>query len=84
MAAGAGVMRQQTVGMYGQMNFGQQQQQQQQNQQQQMGVANLARSALIGQTGHLPMLSGQAAQFNLQSQLLSSVCTVLDHDLSDN
>ncbi|KAI5647635.1 hypothetical protein M9H77_33640 [Catharanthus roseus] len=60
----------------------QQQQQQQANQQQQqigqiaqMGSANLTRSALMGQTGHLPMLSGQAAaaaQFNLQSQFLPS------------
>ncbi|KAL3343898.1 hypothetical protein AABB24_027425 [Solanum stoloniferum] len=106
-----GLMRQQSGGLYGQMNFGvggtslqqqqqqqlqqqqqqlqqqfqqQQQQQQQQNQQQQqiggqMGSGNLARAALMGQTGHLPMLSGQAAvaaaavaQFNLQSQFLNS------------
>ncbi|CAK9179890.1 unnamed protein product [Ilex paraguariensis] len=83
MATGAGMVRQQ-AGVYGQMNFGgsnalqqQQQQQQLQNiQQQQMGSANLTRSTLIGQTGHLPMLSGQAAaaaaaQFNLQTHLLS-------------
>ncbi|XP_027099799.1 transcription initiation factor TFIID subunit 12b isoform X2 [Coffea arabica] len=85
-----GMMRQQ-AGIYGQMNFGgnalqqqQQQQQQQQNQQQQqqmgqmaqMGSGNLSRSALMGQTGHLPMLSGQAAaaaaQFDLQSPFLTS------------
>lgn len=71
--------------IYGQMNFAsgqqqmpqqQQQQQQQQNQQiGQMGNATLTRSALMGQTGHLTMLPGQAAaaaQLNLQSQLLAS------------
>lgn len=71
----SGAMRQQQqAGIYsGQMNFGGAQQQQQQNQQQQQ----MARSAaLIGQTGHLPMLSGQsaaaaAAHLNLQAQLLS-------------
>ncbi|KAI3806808.1 hypothetical protein L1987_22723 [Smallanthus sonchifolius] len=54
-----------TARMYGQMNFstGQQQQTQQ--------IGN-ARSNLIGQTGHLTMLPGQAAQLNLQSQLLAS------------
>ncbi|KAK4349820.1 hypothetical protein RND71_029133 [Anisodus tanguticus] len=99
-----GLMRQQSGGLYGQMNFGaggtslqqqqqqqqqlqqqqlqqqQQQQQQQQNQQQQqiggqMSSGNLNRAALLGQTGHLPLLSGQAAavaQFNLQSQFLNS------------
>ncbi|KAL8043432.1 hypothetical protein ABFS82_09G122400 [Erythranthe guttata] len=52
-----------------------QQQLGQQNQQQmvQMTSGNLPRSALMGQTGHLPMLSGQAAaQFNLQNQFLTS------------
>ncbi|KAH6790078.1 Transcription initiation factor TFIID subunit A [Perilla frutescens var. frutescens] len=38
----------------------------------QMTTGNLSRSALMGQTGHLPMLSGQAAQFNLQNQFLTS------------
>ncbi|XP_068302990.1 transcription initiation factor TFIID subunit 12b-like isoform X2 [Pyrus communis] len=80
-----GMMRQQG-GSYGQVNFGgsggiqqQNQQQQQQNQAQQtqqLGGGNLSRSALIGQSGHLPMLSGPAAvaaaQFNLQPQLLAS------------
>ncbi|KAF3452051.1 hypothetical protein FNV43_RR08147 [Rhamnella rubrinervis] len=73
-----GVMRQQ-AGLYGQVNFGgstANQQQQQQTQQQQMGAGNLARSALMGQSTHLPMLSGAvaaaAAQFNFQSQMLAS------------
>lgn len=73
-----GMMRQQS-GLYSQMNFGgasTNQQQQQSNQQQQMGTGNLSRSTLIGQGNHLPMLSGAAAaQYNLQSQLLASVCT---------
>lgn len=73
------VMRQ---GIYGQMNFGgsslqQQQQNQQQQQQQQIGTGNLSRSALMGQSSHLPVLSSQAAvaaaQLNMQSQLLASV-----------
>uniref|UniRef100_A0A3Q7FW01 Transcription initiation factor TFIID subunit 12 domain-containing protein n=1 Tax=Solanum lycopersicum TaxID=4081 RepID=A0A3Q7FW01_SOLLC len=66
-----GLMRQQSGGLYGQMNFG--------VGGGQMGSGNLARAALMGQTGHLPMLSGQAAaaaaavaQFNLQSQFLNS------------
>ncbi|TQD96209.1 hypothetical protein C1H46_018193 [Malus baccata] len=80
-----GMMRQQG-GLYGQVSFGgsggiqqQNQQQQQQNpaqQTQQIGGGNLSRSGLIGQSGHLPMLSGAAAvaaaQFNLQPQLLAS------------
>lgn len=78
-----GVMRQQAAaGLYGQMNFGggaavaaaMQQQSQQQNQNQNQNQQNMARSALIGQSGQLPVLSSAAAaQFNLQSQLLSSV-----------
>ncbi|KAL4560085.1 hypothetical protein LXL04_032233 [Taraxacum kok-saghyz] len=68
--------------IYGQMNFasGQQQMpQQQQQQNQQIGQignnATLARSGLMGQTGHMTMLPGQAAataQLSLQSQLLAS------------
>ncbi|XP_076901332.1 transcription initiation factor TFIID subunit 12b-like isoform X2 [Bidens hawaiensis] len=62
--------------IYGQMNFTNGQQQQQQNQQQQqigqIGNASLARSNLLGQTGHLTMNPNQAAQINLQSHLLAS------------
>nr|XP_043637667.1 transcription initiation factor TFIID subunit 12b isoform X2 [Erigeron canadensis] len=49
--------------LYGQMNFGNGQQQQQTQQQiGQMGnAAGLTRSNLMGQTGHLTMLPGQAA-----------------------
>ncbi|QCE02401.1 transcription initiation factor TFIID subunit 12 [Vigna unguiculata] len=60
-----GVMRQQ-AGLYGgQMSFaaaggGA-------GQQQQLGGSNLSRSALIGQSGHFPMLSGAGSQFNLLS-----------------
>ncbi|KAI3737737.1 hypothetical protein L2E82_27749 [Cichorium intybus] len=65
--------------IYGQMNFAsgqqqmtQQQQQQQQNQQiGQMGNATLTRSGLMGQTGHLTMLPGQAAA-TAQLNLLAS------------
>ncbi|CAN0906900.1 Transcription initiation factor TFIID subunit 12b [Linum grandiflorum] len=72
-----GVLRPQQ-GIYGQMNFGAAgsaslQQSLQQNSQNQMGVGgntapNLPRSALLGQSGHLPMLTGST----LQSQLLTS------------
>ncbi|KAG9160067.1 hypothetical protein Leryth_005806 [Lithospermum erythrorhizon] len=48
------------------------QQQQQIGQLGQIGNVNLTRSQLIGQSGQLPMLTGQATQFNLQSQLLTS------------
>ncbi|KAL1551741.1 transcription initiation factor TFIID subunit 12b-like isoform X4 [Salvia divinorum] len=44
----------------------------QQSQMGQMASGNLSRSALMGQTGHLPMLSSQATQFNLQNQFLNS------------
>ncbi|KAH1085271.1 hypothetical protein AAZX31_07G036100 [Glycine max] len=61
-----GVMRQQ-AGLYGgQMSFaaaggaGA-------AQQQQLGGSNLSRSALMGQSGHFPMLSGAGTQFNLLS-----------------
>ncbi|XP_061364014.1 transcription initiation factor TFIID subunit 12b isoform X2 [Gastrolobium bilobum] len=65
-----GLMRQQ-AGLYGgQMNFGAAAASAQlQNQQQpsQLGGSNLARTAMIGQSGHFPMLSGAGAQFNLLS-----------------
>jgi transcription initiation factor TFIID subunit 12 len=72
-----GVLRQQQQqqqGMHGNVNFGGAGGiQQQAQQQQQLGTGgNLSRSALIGQSGHLPMLSAAAAQFNMQSQLLAS------------
>ncbi|OIW17096.1 hypothetical protein TanjilG_20200 [Lupinus angustifolius] len=52
-----GVMRQQN-GLYGsQMNFGSSASAQ----------LNLSRSAIIGQTGHFPMLSGAGSQFNMLS-----------------
>ncbi|CAN1218379.1 Transcription initiation factor TFIID subunit 12b [Linum perenne] len=72
-----GVLRQQQQqqGIYGQMNFGaggsaSLQQNLQQN-------SHLSRSALLGQSGHLPMLTGAAAaaaaaHLNLQSQFLTS------------
>ncbi|XP_042024414.1 transcription initiation factor TFIID subunit 12b-like isoform X2 [Salvia splendens] len=66
---------QQQLGGQGSMQQQQQQMGQGQLQQSQMGQmagGNLSRSALMGQTGHLPMLSGQAAQFNLQNQFLNS------------
>ncbi|XP_060205957.1 transcription initiation factor TFIID subunit 12b-like isoform X2 [Lycium barbarum] len=81
--------QQQQLQLQQQLQQQQQQQQQQQNQQQQqlsgqnqqqqiggqMSSGNLNRAALLGQTGHLPMLSGQAAavaQLNLQPQFLNS------------
>lgn len=68
--------QQQQGGVYGQVNFGGSQQSQPQNQQNQMMTGNLTRSGLMGQSGHLPMLSGTAAAaapMNLQSQMLNSV-----------
>ncbi|XP_021855363.2 transcription initiation factor TFIID subunit 12b isoform X2 [Spinacia oleracea] len=51
----------------------QQQPQQQQLQQQQQGSGSLSRSTMLGQSGSLPVLSGQTAQYNsMQSQLLAS------------
>ncbi|PRQ51503.1 putative transcription factor Hap3/NF-YB family [Rosa chinensis] len=70
-----GMMRQQS-NLYSQVNFGGSGaiQQQSQTQQQQIGGGNLPRAALLGQSGHLPMLSGAnaAAQFSMQTQLLAS------------
>ncbi|KAL6496932.1 hypothetical protein OROGR_028861 [Orobanche gracilis] len=70
---------QQQIGQQGQLcqQIGQQNQlSQAQQQMAQIGSGNLTHSALMGQTGHLPMLSGQAAaaaaQFNLQNQFLTS------------
>ncbi|GFP90589.1 transcription initiation factor TFIID subunit 12b [Phtheirospermum japonicum] len=68
---------QQQIGQQGQLSqqIGQQNQLSQQ-QMAQISSGNLSHSGLMGQTGHLPMLSGQAAaaaaQFNLQNQFLTS------------
>ncbi|KAK1298785.1 hypothetical protein QJS10_CPB14g01643 [Acorus calamus] len=65
VAAAALRHQQQQQAMYGQVNFSGAQIQQQQQQ--------MSRPGQIGQGGggQLPMLSGQAMQFNLQSQLLA-------------
>ncbi|XP_059288592.1 transcription initiation factor TFIID subunit 12b-like [Lycium ferocissimum] len=77
-AAGGTSLQQQQQQLQQQQNqqlSGQNQQQQQQIGGGQMSSGNLNRAALLGQTGHLPMLSGQAAavaQYNLQSQFHNS------------
>ncbi|CAN1218381.1 Transcription initiation factor TFIID subunit 12b [Linum perenne] len=74
-----GVLRQQQQqqGIYGQMNFGAGGSASLQQNLQQNSQTNLSRSALLGQSGHLPMLTGAAAaaaaaHLNLQSQFLTS------------
>ncbi|XP_068644271.1 transcription initiation factor TFIID subunit 12b-like isoform X2 [Aristolochia californica] len=76
---GAMRQQQQSTGMYGQMNFGGTTTTHLQHQQQQLG-GGISRAGLLGQVAqggaHLSILPGQAAaaaaaQFNLQSQLLS-------------
>ncbi|KAF8025748.1 hypothetical protein BT93_F2549 [Corymbia citriodora subsp. variegata] len=64
--------QQQQGGVYGQVNFGGSQQNQPQNQQNQMVTGNLPRSGLMGQSGHLPMLSGTAAVAAAQMQMMNS------------
>ncbi|KAL2336455.1 hypothetical protein Fmac_010901 [Flemingia macrophylla] len=62
-----GVMRQQQ-GLYaGQMNFAAAGGAAAAAGQQQLAGSNLSRSALMGQSGHFPMLSGAGTQFNLLS-----------------